>query len=153
MIEGRHFQNAYVTRNIQRAIETFKARADVRRLLQFEVTTEVKTPTGVGSLTNKLAFIWVEDLQYELIQPVAGELPVYREALPQDDSLIFHHTCMRVADWGEFRARVGAQQYPVVLEGGNEALRWLYLDARGFLGHYLEYVWMTEERWDQIGGR
>jgi hypothetical protein len=57
-----------------------------------------------------------------------------------------------VDDWDEFRARVDAQPYPVVLEGGNEFLRFLYLDARDFLGHYLEYVWTTDERWVQMGG-
>jgi hypothetical protein len=52
----------------------------------------------------------------------------------------------------EFRARVDKQPYPVVLEGGNELLRFLYLDARPFLGHYVEYTWMTNERWTQMGG-
>jgi hypothetical protein len=42
---------------------------------------------------------------------------------------------------------------PVAIEGGSEALRYLYLDARDLLGHYLEYVWMTPERWAQVGGR
>ena len=35
MIEGRHFQNAYLTRNMDRAIKLFEARADIRKLLQF----------------------------------------------------------------------------------------------------------------------
>jgi hypothetical protein len=60
---------------------------------------------------------------------------------------------MRVDDWQDFRARVARQPYPVAIEGGNDALRFLYLDAREFLGHYLEYVWMTPERWLQVGGR
>jgi hypothetical protein len=153
MIEGKHFQNAYVTRNIDKAIERFKARADVRKLLQFEVTTELMTPGGPGNCTNKLAFIWVEDLQYELIQPGPGSISLYRDALPADDSLLFHHICMRVDDWDDFRSRVGKQPFPVTIEGGNEALRFVYLDARDLLGHYLEYVWMTPERWGQVGGR
>ncbi len=153
MIEGRHFQNAYVTRNIAGALSKFKTRGDIRKLLQFEVTTDVKTPAGLGKLTSKLAFIWVEDLQYELIEPVSGLDALYRSALPADDSLVFHHTCMRVNDWEDFRARVERQSWPVVIEGGSDALRYLYLDARDLLGHYLEYVWMTDERWAQVGGR
>jgi hypothetical protein len=153
MIEGKHFQNAYVTRNIQRAIDDFKAKASIRKLLTFEVTTEVLTPDGPGTLTNKLAFIWVEDLQYEFIEPVSGSLSLYRDALPPDDCLVFHHTCMRVDDWNDFRARVRQQSLPVVIEGGSEELRYLYLDARELLGHYLEYVWMTPTRWLQVGGR
>jgi hypothetical protein len=154
IIEGQHYQNAYITRNIEKAIATFKKHADVRKILQYEGTTEVTTPAGRGTQTNKLAFIWVEDLQYEFIEPCPGGIvEIYREALPADDSLKFHHICMRVEDWPDFRARVDEQPFPVVLEGGNDALRFLYLDAREFLGHYLEYTWMNSERWSQVGGR
>jgi hypothetical protein len=66
--------------------------------------------------------------------------------------LRFHHICMRVPDWEPLRAQVNQQPYPVVLEGGSELLRFLYLDARAFLGHYIEYTWMTDESWTQMGG-
>ncbi len=153
IIEGKHFQNAYITRNIDKAIADFQAQADVRKILQYEGTTEVTTPAGRGTQTNKLAFIWVDDLQYEFIQPGPGIVDIYRNELPADDSLKFHHICMRVDDWDGFRARVEDQPFPVVLEGGGDALRFLYLDARRLLGHYLEYTWMNEERWAQVGGR
>jgi hypothetical protein len=153
VLEGYHYQNAYVTRDVDKGVEEFRKRAKVDRVLIFEGSTPVKTPEGAGMQTSKLAFIWVGDLQYELIQPVAGAVQVFADALPADDSLRFHHICMRVADWDTFRARVNEQPYPVVLEGGNEMLRFLYLDARPLLGHYVEYTWMTEERWTQIGGR
>jgi hypothetical protein len=153
MIEGKHFQNAYVTRNLDSAIERFKSRADIRKLLQFEAAIEVMTAAGPRTCINKLAFIWIEDFQYELIEPGAGTLSLYRDDLPADDSLFFHHVCMRVDKWDDFRARVDRQPLPVAIEGGSDALRFLYLDAREFLGHYLEYVWMTPERWAQVGGR
>jgi len=153
MLEGMHYQNAYVTRNIKKAIDAFKGRADIRKLIEYEGSVDVMTPAGRGVQTNKLAFIWVDDLQYELIEPVSGTVDLYRNALPADDSPLFHHICMRVDDWNSFRARVDKQSLPVALEGGNESLRFLYLDAREFLGHYLEYTWMTSERWAQVGGR
>ena len=152
MLEGFHYQNAYVTRDIDKWIEAFKQRAKIDRLMTYEGTTPVVTPRGQVTQTNKLAFIWVGDMQYELIQPVDGDVSIYRDALPADDGLQFHHICMRVPDWDDFRARVADQPYPVVLEGGGDALRFLYLDARPFLGHYLEYTWMTDERWGQMGG-
>jgi hypothetical protein len=41
-----------------------------------------------------------------------------------------------------------------VFEGASgEELKFLYLDARELLGHYLEYTWLTETRWTQIGGQ
>jgi hypothetical protein len=153
MLVGRHFQNAYITRDIDKAVAALKGRADIREFMQFEVTTDVTSPTGPGQLTNKLAFIWVGDMQYEIIQPVGGKIDVYVDALPADDSLRFHHSCMRVDDWDEFRAQVDRQPLPVVLEGGFDGLKWLYLDARPLVGHYLEYGWMTDKSWRQLGGR
>lgn len=152
MLEGHHYQNAYVTRDIDKWVGKFGEGAKIDRMIRYEGTMPVTTVDGPGTQTSRLAFIWVGDLQYELIQPVAGDVKLYSDALPDDDGLKFHHICMRVPDWDEFRARVAAQPYPVVLEGGNEFLRFLYLDARPFLGHYLEYTWMSDERWLQMGG-
>jgi hypothetical protein len=51
------------------------------------------------------------------------------------------------------RARVDQERFPVAMEGGTPGhLLWLYLDARDTLGHYLEYCWMTPERWTMIRG-
>lgn len=154
MLEGQHYQNAYITRDIDKAVTTFRDRGiNLERMIRFEIPVEVTTPKGRGVALSKLAFIWVNDLQYELIQPVSGLVDVFTDALPDDDSMKFHHICMRVPEWDDFRARVDQMGYPVVVEGGNDALKFLYLDAREFIGHYLEYVWMTPERWAQIGGR
>lgn len=152
MLEGHHFQNAYVTRDIDKWVKKFGEETKIDCVITYEGTTDVTTVNGPGKQTSKLAFIWVGDLQYELIEPVSGDVELYTDALREDDGLQFHHICMRVLDWNEFRARVNAQPYPVVLEGGHEHLRFLYLDARPFLGHYLEYVWMPDGVWLQMGG-
>jgi hypothetical protein len=151
MIEGRHYQNAYVTRNIDKAIESFRKRSDVQDVMTIEIEQELWTPRGSGVAREKLAFIWINNLQYELIEPVSGLVHVYADELPDDDSMKFHHICMRVPDWDEFRARVEKAGHPIALEGqSGDALRFLYLDARDYVGHYLEYVWCTEERWAQM---
>lgn len=153
MLEGFHYQNAYVTRDIEKWISVFEKNAKVDRILRHEGETTLMTPSGPARLTNKLAFIWVGDLQYELIEPVSGDVALYADGLPADDGLRFHHICMRVPDWDDFRARVDQQPYPVVIERDTSpALKFLYLDARAFLGHYLEYVWMTDEVWASMGG-
>ncbi len=153
MLEGQHYQMAYITRDIEKAIATFRARAGVENVMRYEGPVEITTPKGKGTAVNKLAFIWVDGTQYELIQPVSGLGEIYSDELPADDSMKFHHICMRVDDWDSFRANVEKQGYPIAIEGGGDALKFLYLDARDFLGHYLEYVWMTPERWTQMGGR
>jgi hypothetical protein len=153
MIEGHHYQNAYVTRDIAKWVAEFRKRADVRLLLEYTGGNDIWTPEGVINVESKLAFVWVGDMQYELIEPISGP-NIYTEALPDDDSLKFHHICNRVPDWDAFRARVDQQDLPIVLERDSDPLlKFLYLDARTFVGHYLEYVWTTDERWAQMGGQ
>ena len=83
MLMGRHFQNAYVTRDVDKAVAGFKERADVRKLIETEVSVEIWTPQGLGTGVQKLAFVWVEDLQVELIQPISGDvLALYRDGTP-----------------------------------------------------------------------
>nr|WP_278254331.1 VOC family protein [Sphingobium sp. BYY-5] len=155
MIVGRHYQNAYVTRNVDKAVTEFKARADVRALHEIEVPVHVWTPQGEGIGVQKLAFVWVEDLNYELIEPKEGDvLALYRDALPADDRLVFHHVCHVVDDWDALMAQVAGQPFPIVLKGGTpNMLQFLYLDTRPWLGHYTEYVWMVPDRWAAMGGR
>jgi hypothetical protein len=38
-------------------------------------------------------------------------------------------------------------------EGASEGLRFLFLDTRELLGHYMEYTWMSDTAWQRIGGR
>ncbi len=154
MIEGRHYQNAYVTRNVDKAMAEFATRADVRLAYQFEGTTELTAGGASYQQTVKLGFAWVGDLQYEFIEPVVEPLRVFTDWLPADDSLRLHHTCARVTDWDDFRRRVDEQPLPVVFEGeGAGGLKFLYLDARELLGHYLEYTSMPDEVWARTGGR
>lgn len=155
MITGRHYQNAYVTRNVDKAVAEFRERADVRSIMEIEVPVQLWTPQGEGVGVQKLAFVWVEDLNFELIQPKDGEtLKIYRDALPDDDRLVFHHVCHVVDDWDELMGKVAEQPYPIVLKGGTPGmLQFCYLDTRPWLGHYLEYVWMRPERWAAMGGR
>jgi hypothetical protein len=98
MLEGRHYQNAYVTRNLERAVAEFTARADARSVATFEATTEVLTGEGHKSQTLKMAFVWVNDLQYEFIEPVTEAVPVFSTWLPDGDEPRFHHSCARVDD-------------------------------------------------------
>jgi hypothetical protein len=155
MAIGQHYQNAYVTRDLAKAVATFGEYVEPRLAMHFEVEVDLWTPQGEGKGVQKLAFIWLEDLNYELIQPVSGEvLKIYRDALPDDDSLQFHHVCHRVADWDAALARIERMPFPVVLRGGTPGkLQFCYIDTRPWLGHFTEYTWMQDDRWQQMGGR
>lgn len=153
MLLTNHYQNAYVTRDLDRALALLRARHGVDGFTRYAVDMEVNTPGGRGRVVMKLALGWVGALQYELIEPVSGLVDIYRDAL-SEYPLQFHHVCMRVHDWDTFRADLDRQQRPVVIEGGTPGhLQFVYVDARDSLGHYLEYCWMTPERWAAAGGR
>jgi hypothetical protein len=154
MITGHHYQNAYICHDIDAAIADFASRADIGNVAPFEVEQQLWTPAGTKRVATKLAFIWVGNVQYELIQVLADETGIYGNFQNNGGIMHFHHSCVRVAEWEPFRAAVDRQNLPLVLERANDgdALNFLYLDGRAFCGHYLEYVWMTDERWTQLGG-
>ncbi len=149
MLEGWHYQNAYVCDDIDAAILKFQAHAGVGEVAIHDIEQTIATPEGPKRVATRLAFIWIGDLQYELIQVVADETGIYANCQSNGSQMRFHHICMKVEDWDAFRARVSAQDLPVVMERAIEGdqLKFLYLDARSFCGHYLEYVWTTDERW------
>ncbi|TXC70242.1 hypothetical protein FSB78_04230 [Sphingomonas ginsenosidivorax] len=155
MLTGRHYQNAYVTRDVDKAVAAFRENAEIRKLIEVEVPVQLWTPEGEGQGVQKLAFVWIGDLQVELIQPGAGDvLALYRDALPEGDEVKFHHICQLVDDWEAFMAKVDQEKFPVVLRGGTPGmLEFCYLDTRDWLGHYTEYCWMVPQRWAGMGGR
>jgi hypothetical protein len=154
MLTGHHFQNAYIVDDIEAAIAACAARSEIGEVQPFAVEQQLWTPGGMKSVSTKLAFVWIGDLQYELIEVVEDETGIYGNYLNNGGVMHFHHSCARVPDWDVFRAAVDAQDLPVVLERANagDALKFLYLDGRDFCGHYLEYTWMTDEMWPRLGG-
>jgi hypothetical protein len=152
VFEGHHYQNAYICDDIDAEIAKFRQRADIKDVKAFDISMPAWTPEGMKNLSTRLAFIWIGDLQYELIQVVEDESGIYSNYTSNGGTLHFHHICTRVDDWDSFRERVRQQDLPVVLERANEGdeLKYLYLDARSVCGHYLEYTWMTDARWEQL---
>ena len=153
MITGHHYQNAYICDDIEAAIAAFATRADIGEVRPFDVEQQLWTPDGMKRVATKLAFIWIGDMQYELIQVVADETGLYSNYQNNGGLLHFQHICRRVPGWEPFRAAVAQQNLPVVLERANEgdALKFLYLDGREFCGQYLEYAWMTDEMALRLG--
>lgn len=152
MIEGTPYQLGYICDDIAEGIAQFRSRGMTHEPHVIEVDQPVDSPQGEVVNKLKLCFIWIGDMQYELIQPISDPLGIYANAPSNGGPLRFHQVCYRVADWAEFRARVDQQDLPVVMERAPEGdgLKFLYLDGRSRFGHYLEYTWMTDAQWEQI---
>ena len=97
-----HYQNAYVTRDLDGALEIFRTRYGFDKFRRMEVSYELTTRAGRGTASVKLALGWIGDVQYEIIEPVSGLIEVYQEGLSDESPLRFHHACMRVPDWESF---------------------------------------------------
>jgi len=150
MFEGSYFQQAYVTRNVDAAVAMFSKRLGRSDIRSFEMTNTITTPVGVGELHSKLCMFWIGDVQIELIQPLGGMAEIYSDALPPDDSLVFHHVNFRLPDWDTFRAKVAAHNSPIALEGATDFVKYLYIDERATLGHFVEYCYMEDDTWEMM---
>lgn len=144
---SRAFQLAYVTRDMDRAMATIAREHGVTDFTAIPAgALELRIPAhATASLDVRVA--WVGTWQIELIQPLAGTVEIYKAALPANGgSLAFHHVAISVPGdrtaWDRFRA--GIPDDRIAIEGGREEMRFIYTDERDTLGHYLEYVWMSE---------
>lgn len=150
MLVGQHYQNGYVCDDIEAAIAVFRARGLEKDPHIIDVDHNVDTPAGPKRQQLRICMFWLNGVQYELIQPIIDEADVYANAPSNGGPIRFHHICLRVPDWADFRAAVDAQDLPVVMERdlGDDKLRFLYLDGRKAFGHYLEYTCMSDAMWE-----
>jgi len=149
-----HYQNAYVTHDLDRAIELVNRRYGTRDWIVFEPDMILRTPDGDKPSSVRAALAWAGGLQLELIQPTRGWHEHYLPFLPTDTSSPvprFHHIAVRRDDLDAMREEIDRLGLPLAFEGEVPGLVYVYLDARESLGHYLEYVWATPEGWDMIG--
>jgi hypothetical protein len=149
-----HYQNAYVTHDLAKAMDLVGERYGLRDWLRFEMELPVKTPEAERSLGVKVACAWAGWLQIELIEPVSGAVEPYLPYLPADRSdptPRFHHISLRRDDYAEMQAEIAQLGLPFVCEGGIPDLRYTYVDGRDTFGHYVEYVWASEAGWKMVG--
>lgn len=149
-----HYQNAYVTHDLDRALAQLRKQFALPECLVFEPEMVLKTPAGEKVSKVRAALAWVDTLQFEFIEPVSGYIDYYLDIMPKDKSdasLRFHHIAVRRDDLDAMREEIAQLGLPVVFEGSVAGLTFIYLDARATLGHYFEYVWATPDGWDIIG--
>lgn len=152
MIEGRHFQNAYICRDLTEGIAELRRLGVTREPAVIPITQTVETPLGPRQIDIRAALVWAGEVQYELIEVIDDQVGLYGD-WRFSGPLGFHHICMKIDDWDDFRARVDAQDLPVVMEAlSTGGLKFLYLDARASLGHYLEYIWAPDQMWEMMKG-
>lgn len=154
MFFKRHFQNAYVTHNLDKALALLEDRYGLTNPIVFEPEMELITPAGTKNASVRAALLWDGHFQIELIEPVSGFVGHYRDYLPDDKTDFvprFNHIAVRRDDLDEMRDEIEKTNLPLVVEGSVPGLVFVYLDARDSLGHYFEYIWATPEGWAMQG--
>lgn len=149
-----HYQNAYVTHDLDRAIDLAQSTFDLQGFSSLDVDLVSQTPSGEKVSKLRVATAWADDFQVELIQPVSGYIAPYADFLPDnrnDASLRLHHVAMRRDDLEAMRHEVEGIGLPVAFESSGAGITCIFLDARDKCGHFLEFVTATDAGWDLVG--
>ncbi|MGE3690485.1 MAG: hypothetical protein AB7F98_03785 [Novosphingobium sp.] len=141
MLSREHSHTAWVTSDLDRALEVFAKRYGIGECSFLEG----KNPQG-GDI--RVAFAWAGGQVLEIIQASGPGFAFYNQLLPQGEFAIrFHHLGFIVhdeADWNLLEQDISAGGWKVELETlTGDFIDAYYIDAPE-LGHYLEYVRLFE---------
>lgn len=154
-ILSKTFQICWVTNDLDRATEHFKAKFDVERFLVMDEVpfTEV-TYRGEVVDKGKVRGAWANagDINLELVEPQGGfTLDLYGPKVQGSDfKMAFHHIGVRFdADLAGYEAAVQAMKdkgYETSVESGIEGIsRFTYFDTEDELGHQLEIIYLNPD--------
>jgi hypothetical protein len=154
-LNARHSQNAYVTNDLDRALEIWRDGFDVPSFYVF--TNDAPGLESSHPFRLKIALANIGGVEIELIEPLDDLATLHAEPLPKDRSfaICFHHVAMRVrgtlADFEAHMASLDPERHPVVWRGGlGDLMRYTYTDERRMLGHYVEHVWFDDAFYAQM---
>lgn len=151
---GDLFQMSYVTRDRDAAVAHAKARLGFTEFRLSESQTEVRCRGSVQTLSIRAAMATVGQRQIEIIEPLSGPTDIYTAGLDLTAApLAFHHMAIAVrgdaADWERLLAELAGGEEEVAMlfparPDPAAKVRFCYLDTRGSIGHFTEYLW-----WDR----
>jgi hypothetical protein len=137
MLCKEHSHSAWVTNDLDRALEVFSRRYGVRDY----IFIEGPSPQG-GHI--KVAFAWAGGQILEIICATGPGFEFFNEALPNDEFAIrFHHLGFLVEDeagWKQLERELQDGNWPIAYSTlTGDFIDAYYIEAPE-LGHYLEYV-------------
>ncbi len=104
------------------------------------------------------AFAYAHDMMIELADIKPGQVPIYNDWIPEDESAIrLHHLGYMVenqAEWQTVTRRLERLGIPPAIDAEmGDLLTYRYFDTTLLLGHYCEFVMMKpggESFWDSV---
>jgi hypothetical protein len=145
----------YVTNSLAQARQVFAQTMNVTCFRQRERRPATRLRGAAGEASLLVAVANVAGAQIEIIEPIAGQIDVFRDALARDGFVLsFHHIAYRfeggLKDWRRHLAALQASGRPIAWQSApSEEGEFAYTDDRSRLGHYVEHLWSTDARWRQ----
>jgi hypothetical protein len=140
---SRNFsQLGYITNDIDRAMSDFRTLFEIPKFKTMRDLTFETLGDKCGRAHFALAF--KGDIQYEIIQPLGGDVAFYAHAVPAEGyGVRFHHYGTHFASRSDFyaamaNARDRGWTIPMLSESFGGAYG--YADARQDIGHFYEYL-------------
>jgi hypothetical protein len=147
------YQLAYVAADIAAAAAVLEAEFGAPKFKPLGgkeiIENRVWTPAGEQDIVMKAWSAQAGRLTLEVMQPISGAVDIFTDMLVPGETLRLHHIAMRTDDIDRMQAeneRLGRQ---VVMAGGFGSARFIYVDARKTLGHFLEYAAAPPEHWNR----
>ena len=150
------WQVAYVTDDLDRAMDTAKERFGVEQMIEVPTGGEFYRGDEQVEWNTRIAMGARGGLIFELIQPVSGEIEFYTRFL-KPGGLAFHHFAafVPVGDegWDSLKAVLAKQglgiDYTLIIP---DRVRAGYIDTTADLGHFLEVCQLQPDDIDTFSG-
>jgi len=146
------YQISYVTADLRKATELLESRFGVEfRDLSGQdlIRNTVWTPEGDAEIAMRIAIATLGHLTIELLEPVSGATKIFTDMIEPGRLVKLHHFGMRCSDLAAMRSENEKLGRKVVMEGGYKTVRFMYVDARAELGHYMGYSTAPPGFWDR----
>jgi len=152
---AHHHQIAYVTNDLDAAMEVFKKDYAVSGFFVFNNRESGAAHPREPEL--RIALAHVNGVEIELIEPVGVTAAVFKDVVEPGAGLQiqFHHVALRIEGslehWAAHEESIDKARHSVVYAGAlGDEMRFFYTDERARLGHYVEHVWMSPNVLAQI---
>ncbi len=152
MFFENHYQLSYVTPDLPLGAQILREKFGIAGFKQLGdapvIENTVWTPDGDDVfIAMRAAIAFAGQLMIELLEPVSGATEIFTEMLEPGRSLKLHHLGIRCDDLEAVRAVHEQRGHPARMIGNFSTARFMYVDTRASLGHFLEYVQAPPEYW------
>ncbi len=134
-------QTGYVTNDFDRALEEVGGTFDIDA---FKEMKNHRVPTGPDQAAiGHFALAFKAGTQIEIIEPLEGDVAIYRECLIGEDyQLRLHHIGRHMTSLERYREALerARKRWPVPVDMAEFGGHYAYVDARSHYHHYLEFL-------------